>query len=111
MPKVTNEMVMDWYDDYVANFQGELKKGTGRGWTPFRFCSEDWLLAVSVVRATRTKYDVALFGCEDHCDFEPDAGLKAALSFILQMHFTKLARWSCIFVVPDLVNNQIVNLE
>lgn len=100
MPRVTNEMVMDWYHDYVTNFQGELAKGTSREWTPFRFCSEDWLLAVCVVRSTRTKYEVALFGCEEHCDFEPDAGLKAALSFMLADAFHRTGQMEIQFRGP-----------
>jgi hypothetical protein len=71
------------YQTYVDSFNGDPAKGTAREWTPYRFCSQDWVLAVAAVRATRERYEVALFACEDHRDFEPDTGLKTALSFML----------------------------
>jgi hypothetical protein len=92
--------VLGPFEAYVKRFDGELGKGTGYGWTPYRFCSEDSLLAIAVVRATRHSYEVALFGCEDHCDFEPDSGLKAALSFMLADSFHRTGKMEIRFCGP-----------
>lgn len=105
----TNTGVLDIYQGYVDRFDGELSKGTAFTWTPFRFCSDDWLLAVAVVRANRRQYDVALLAAEDHRDFEPDAGLKAALAFMLADSFHRTGKMSLRFCGPH--RNEPMTLE
>lgn len=92
------------FEEYVKAYAPENKrelanrKGTGREWTPLRFCSQDWLLSVAACRASRTRYEVGFFLTKDHFLFEEFAGVKAALAFFLADSFHKTGKMEIRFV-------------